>query len=107
MQQNDSQLVIRDVPIFQWVLGILFAGVGTLIINQGGPPVFGGIFAAIGVGFLLFSSLLTITADRMARTLKLDYRSALRHTLQQVPFDEIAQGLSPHRGNTLLQHTGN
>jgi hypothetical protein len=42
------------------------------------------------VGFLLFSSVLTITADRMTRTLKLDYRSALRHTLKQVPFDEIA-----------------
>jgi hypothetical protein len=90
MQHNDSQLVIRDVPIFQWVFGILFAGVGTLVITQGGPQVFGGIFAAVGVGFLLFSSVLTITADRMARTLKLDYRSALRHTLEQVPFDEIA-----------------
>jgi hypothetical protein len=90
MQQNDSQLVIRDVPIFQWVFGILFAGVGTLVINQGGPPVFGGIFAAIGMGFLFFSSALTITADRMTRTLKLDYRSALRHTMKQVPFDEIA-----------------
>jgi hypothetical protein len=89
MQQNDPQLVIRDVPIFQWVFGILFAGVGTLVINQGGPPVFGGIFAAIGVGFLLFSSVLTITADRMTRTLKLDHRSAVRHTWKQVPFDEI------------------
>lgn len=89
MQQNDSQLVIRDVPIFQWVFGILFAGVGTLVIVQGGPPVVGGIFAAIGVGFLLLSSVLTIIANRMTRTLKLDYRSALRHTWKQVPFDEI------------------
>jgi len=89
MQQNHSQLVIRDVPIFQWVLGILFTGLGTLVINQGGPQVFGGIFAAIGAGFLLISSVLTITADRMTRTLKLDHRSALRRTLKQVPFDEI------------------
>jgi hypothetical protein len=42
MQQNDSQLVIRDVPIFQWVFGILFGGVGTLVIGQGGPPILGG-----------------------------------------------------------------
>jgi hypothetical protein len=90
MQQNDSQLVIRDVPIFQWVFAFLFAGVGTLVISQGGPPVFGGIFAAVGVGFLLFSGVLTITADRITRTLKLDYRSAMRHTLKQVHFDEIA-----------------
>ena len=90
MQHNDSQLVIRDVPIIQLVLGILFASVGTLVLSYGGPLVFGGIFAAVGAGFLLCSSVLTITADRMTRTLKLDSRSALRHTLQQVPFDEIA-----------------
>lgn len=89
MQQNDPQLVIRDVPILQYVFGIVFAGVGTLVINQGGPLVFGGIFAAVGAGFLLMNSVLTITADRMTRTLKLDYRSALRHTLKQVPFEEI------------------
>jgi hypothetical protein len=105
MQQNDSRLVIRDVPVIQWVLGILFAGVGTLVINQGGPPVFGGIFAAVGVGFLLFSSVLTITAERMTRTLKLDCRSALRHTWKQVPFDEIAgidveRRVAPKRGFT-------
>lgn len=82
MQQNDSKLLIRDVPIFQWVFGVLFAGVGILVIDQGGSPVLGGIFAAVGVGFLLFSSVLTITADRMTRTLKLDSRSAFRHTLK-------------------------
>jgi hypothetical protein len=105
MQQNDFQLVIRDVPIFQWVLGIIFAGVGTLVLSQGGPPVFGAIFAAIGVGFLLSSSVLTVTADRMTRRLKFDYRSALRHEVNQVDFDEIAginveRRAGPKRGFT-------
>ncbi len=100
-----GELVIRDVPIFQWVFGILCAGVGTLIIDQGGPPVLGGIFAAVGVGFLLFSSVLTITADRVTRTLKLDCRSAFRHTLTQVPFDQIdginvERRVAPKRGFT-------
>jgi len=36
MHQNHFQLVLRDIPIFQWVFGILFAGVGALIIHQGG-----------------------------------------------------------------------
>jgi hypothetical protein len=90
MQQNDSQLVIRDLPIIQGMLGVLFAGVGTLIIHQGGPHVLGGVLAAVGMGFLLFNSVLTITADRVTRTLKLDYRSALRHTWEQVSFNEIA-----------------
>ena len=105
MQQNDSQLVIRDFPILQWVFGILFAGVGALIIHQGGPPVFGGIFAAVGAGFLLFSSVMTIIVDRKTQTLKLDYRSALRHTWEQVFFDQIAginveRKVGPKRGFT-------
>jgi hypothetical protein len=90
MQQKASQLVLRDVPIFQWVLGTLFLGVGILVINQGGPLVFGGIFAAVGGGLLLFSNFLTITADQNTRTVILDYRSALRHTCKQVLFDDIA-----------------
>ena len=60
MRQIDSRLVIREVPVIQWVLGILFAGVGTLVVTQGGPPVIGGLFAVVGVGFLLFSSVLKI-----------------------------------------------
>lgn len=55
MRHNGSQLVIRDFPFFQWTFGILFAGVGILILTQGGPTAFGAIFAAFGVAFLLFS----------------------------------------------------
>ena len=90
MRKNDSQLVIRDVPIFQLGLGVLFAGVGVLVILEGGLMAFGSVFTAIGLGFLLFSSVLTITADRMTQMLKLDYRFALRRTLLEIPFDEIA-----------------
>ena len=48
MRQIDSRLVIREVPVIQWLLGILFAGVGTLVVTQGGPPVIGGLFAVVG-----------------------------------------------------------
>lgn len=115
MQQNDSQLVIREVPIIQWVLGVLFAGTGTLVITQGGPLVFGGIFAVVGVGFLLFSNVLTITADRLTRALSIDCRSAWRRASKQVPFDEIdginvERSTAPKRGIiyrlTLLRKDG-
>lgn len=115
MKQNDSQLVIRDIPIFQWILGVPFTIVGILVIDQGGPPAFGVFFTAVGLGFLLFSSVLTITANRLTRLLTLDYRSIFRHTRKQMPFDEIAginveRTASPKRGFTyrltLLQKDG-
>lgn len=90
MNRNDSQLVLHDIPIFLWVSSLILAGVGAFIIYKGvRAPAMGLIFVAIGLSALLFSSALTITADRITRTLKLEYRSALRHTLKQVPFDEI------------------
>ena len=91
MNRNDSQLVLHDIPIFLWFFGLIFAGVGAFIFFQGGQAsAWALVFVAIGLGALLFSSVLTITADRITRTLKLEYRSALRHTIKQVSFDEIA-----------------
>jgi hypothetical protein len=90
MNCNDPQLVLRDVPIFLWLFGLIFGGVGLLILVQGGPPVMGGLFLLVGLGFLLFTSALTITADRITRMLTLDYRSVFRHTQKQMSFDDIA-----------------
>jgi hypothetical protein len=91
MNRDDSRLVFHDIPILLWIFGLIFAGVGAAIIYEGGgASAMGLIFAAIGLSALLFASALTITADRVTRTLKLEYRSALRQTLKQVSFDEIA-----------------
>jgi hypothetical protein len=91
MNRNDAQLVLHDIPIFLWFFGLIFAGVGALMFFESGQATaWALVMAAIGLGFLLFSSALTITADRITRTLKLEYRSAFRHTVKQVSFDEIA-----------------
>ena len=97
MNRNDAQLVLHDIPVLLWVLGLIFAAVGALITYEGGQAwAMGLIFGAFGLGALLFTSFLTITADRITRTLKLEYRSALRHTVKQVSFDDIA-GLNVER----------
>jgi hypothetical protein len=90
MGRNDSQLILRDVPIFLWIFGLIFGGAGLLILFQSGPAGIGSLFFLVGLGFLLFTSMLTITADQNTRVLTLDYRSILRHKQKQVSFDEIA-----------------
>jgi hypothetical protein len=100
MNRDDSQLVLHDVPVLLWLFGLIFAGVGTAIILEGGPPpVVALILFAIGLGFLLFTSVLTITADAIARTLKLEYRSVLLRKQKQVPFDEIV-GINVERSSS-------
>jgi hypothetical protein len=99
MNRTDFQLVLHDVPVFLWFFGLIFAGVGTLVLREGRVPAMGFILVAIGLGVLLFPSILTVTADRITRTLKLEYRSALRHTLKEVSFDEIA-GINVERSTS-------
>jgi hypothetical protein len=89
MNGQGSTFVLRDVPVFLWIFSLVFLSVGVLIIYDGGSAIFALIMTAVGLGFLLFTSVLTITADRSTRMLKLESRSLLRHKLTQVPFDEI------------------
>jgi hypothetical protein len=47
------------------------------------------LIAAAGIVSLICTSVLTITADRQARVLKLDYRALIRHTVKEIPFDNL------------------
>lgn len=91
MSRDDTRLILRDVPVFLWIFGLIFAGIGVLmLVESRREPAMALALVALGLGFLLFTSLLTITADRTTRTLTLDYRSILRHVVKQLSFDEIA-----------------
>jgi ABC-type transport system involved in multi-copper enzyme maturation permease subunit len=88
MNGQGSAFVLRDIPIFLWVFGLIFMGVGIMIIYESGSPkIFALILIALGLGTLLFSSVLTMAADRITSTLKRESRSVMRHKLIQVPFD--------------------
>lgn len=106
MSQNDSELKIREIPIFLWLFGAVFTAVGILILLENTSASFmGGVFAAIGLALILLPSVLTISGDRTTRTLKLDYRSALRRKTKQFMFDEIAavnveRSVSHRKGRT-------
>ncbi len=106
MNHDDSQLTLHDYPVLAWVFGLVFASIGAIIFQAGGSaPALVLVFVAIGLGALLFASVLTITADRITRTLKLEYRSAMLHSVKQLSFDEIAginveRRISRNKGRT-------
>jgi hypothetical protein len=89
MNGSDFRLVLRDVPVLNFFFGLVFTATGGIALYQGGPAIM-LLFLAIGLGFLLFSSVLTISADRMTRTLALEYRSVVHHSRKEFSFDEIA-----------------
>ncbi len=91
MNRDDTRLTLRDVPVFLWIFGLIFAGVGAAMFYEGArAPFMALIMSAIGLSALLFTSVLTITADRITRTLTLGYRSVLLRSSKQFPFDDIA-----------------
>ncbi len=89
MNGCDSRLVLRDIPIFSFIFGLAFAAFGGFSLYQDGPIIM-LLFFGIGLAFLLFSSVLKVTADRVNRSLKLEYRSALLHSCKEFSFEEIA-----------------
>jgi hypothetical protein len=96
MESSDTRLVLRDLPLFPWFFGLIFGGVGAFIYSQDTKAPAALLFAGIGLALLLFPSVLTITADRITRTMRLDYRSVVRRGLKEYSFDEIA-GISVER----------
>jgi hypothetical protein len=89
MNSDGSKLVLRDIPIALYLFGLVFAGVGGFGFYQSGQAML-LIFFAVGLGFLLLTSVLTITADRITRTLRLESRSVLLYKVKQISFDDIA-----------------
>jgi hypothetical protein len=102
MNRDETRLVLREFPVIEWIIGLSFSSFSSLGIfsvyhsylegqqvSAGGAGVL-FIFLAVGLLFLLYKSVLTITADRIMRTLKLEYRSLLHYRLKQFSFDEIA-----------------
>jgi len=91
MDNSDAVLIIKDRPIGLWIVGLIFTAVGSFMLLSGDAPIiFSLIFFIIGVLMLALTSVLTITADKMQRTLTLSYRSLFRNSEKVIPFSELA-----------------
>jgi hypothetical protein len=99
-----EQLVFRDSAAVLRIVGLIFAA-ASLIFFLVKIPLAGVAFVAGGVGVLLLTSDLIITADRPTRTLRLEYRYLLFHTTRKIAFDDIdairvEKSSSTSRGHT-------
>ena len=86
--QNNKQLVFQDSAVMMRAAGAIFAA-ASLAFFMAKMPMPGLAFVVAGLGLVLFSSNLTITADRSARTLRLEYRFLLFRSVKEIPFDDI------------------
>ncbi|MCA1899680.1 MAG: hypothetical protein LDL50_03115 [Chloroflexi bacterium] len=88
----ENELKIRDYPYLGWLTGLAALGYGAyrLVFNFSSPYWYGAVAALVAGALLLtLNYALTITADKSARLLTLDYRSLLFHSTKEIRFDEI------------------
>lgn len=91
MDQDNDKLVIRDIPVMLWIVGVLAAVYAAYAYVQAPgqliPPAIG---AAVCLAILLFSSVLTVSADRRMGTLTLRHTSLLRRKVREIAIADIA-----------------
>jgi hypothetical protein len=85
---NIENLIIRDSGVAMRVVGALFA-IGSIPFFLAKMQLPGAAFIIAGLVLILISSDLTIIADVSTRTLRLEYRYLLFHTVRKIPFDDI------------------
>jgi hypothetical protein len=87
---NTDKLTFRDLPFGLWLLDLGLIAAGIFFFVRGGVPAYlPMILAGLGLLALTFTYALTITADLQTRTLKLDYRSLLLHSVKEIPFEAL------------------
>lgn len=108
MDNNETTLVMHDWPIFFWIIGaaLLVEGVTFFFPLADGSAAY-MVRAGLSLGglvILLFSSILTVSADRASQTLTISHRSPLRGNQREILFSQIdsidLQSTRSSRGGT-------
>jgi len=95
MNTQDSRLVMRDYPIFNWVIGIFFLGLGASYFPDllKGTTSFNIVLVILegilGILLIYWGSIVTIIADRITQTLTISSRSVFRGSQKDIPFADI------------------
>ena len=93
MEQDSTNLVIRDVLWRLWIIGLILGIIGAFVAlpEPGlGKPWFGAIPGGVGLLMVAIPSMLTIRVDRFCEILTLAYRSLLTSYEEEIPLDQIA-----------------
>lgn len=91
MDTTDSQVVIKEGALGNYLMGGIFLVVAgfVAIVTTGEAWFFSGIMAIVALAMVLFSSSLTIIADRTTQTLTLAYRSLFNSNEKTFRFADI------------------
>jgi hypothetical protein len=83
---KSEQVVFRDYPIWHWLSGVMLIVVGAVVGDSSGERL---VIAVVGLAFIAFAAVLTVTVDRRRGILNLHYRSPLRASTEVYPFSAI------------------
>lgn len=89
---DDSQVLFRDVPVFMWVFGLGFFGIGLyLLVDQEAPVLLGLGLILAGLLAALLTPIVTVSVDRMTRMLVIQNMGVVSRKRQEIPFNNISK----------------
>ena len=90
MNNSSSDLTFHDRPIVFWLFGAsMLAGAVYAVIIAPAQWILIGILALFGLGLLMMPTV-SVSADRITRTLTISRHSLIRKSQQTIAFGEIA-----------------
>lgn len=89
---TDSQVVLKESALGNYLMAGTFLVVAGFVVfvSSGEAWFFSGIMGIVAIAMILFSSSLTVTADRTTQTLTLAYKSIFQQNEKTFHFSEIA-----------------
>ena len=88
---DEREMLVQDVPVGLWVVGLVFFGAGIFVPTVVGAPIFfGAIFALIGLAVLLLVPAVYVEFDRGRRLLVIRKIGVIQRSTQEIPVNKIA-----------------
>jgi hypothetical protein len=95
MDKQSTSLVVRDRPITRWVIGAILVILAVLNPLSGAVGadtlalVIRAVLGLAGLGLILLSPVLTVTADRGTQMLTMHSKSLFTGKIREIPFTQI------------------
>ncbi len=88
---NNKEVISQDIPIWMWLSGDLFVGVGGFLLWKGAAPwYFSGIFLLTGLLFIALTPIVTVSLDRGSGVIEVRKKSLFRNRFNEVPAHQVA-----------------
>ncbi|MEJ2758264.1 MAG: hypothetical protein P8046_07255 [Anaerolineales bacterium] len=89
---NSKRILFRDVPVFLWLIGLVFFGLGLYTLFDGSAPTLVAIGVILGSGLILaLIPIVTVSVDASSGVLVVRNTGILNRKHRELPVHKVAE----------------